>query len=366
MWAFECVCIDADESTVAHHNKDYKTVTQWKQQQVYLQQESTGHGQQESRKEYFKQDKVLMRLGDVYDDLEDLYSTHMKYSNPEYTNKWIVDSFKWKWPEGFKQFESLQGDSRKMTMIAEVQTQIDLLCAKRNYHKLAQACDFVLDNTTIVRYLEAVLWQPPSKDVKSAADRIAETIDWRVSFPLPTTDINLLRTELATGKNIVHGKAKDGRPIVYLLLGRENTWEPRGNVAALVYTLDRAIASMDVNTSETICIVDCKGIGMSNAPATSFLTSVVSILGKHYPRRNGQIFICNVSSIVYFVWNMISQALSEVARQKVVLLTGDVTEMKTKIGAIVDLDQLWTEFGGNAALEFEVDAYLQSDPRLKL
>ncbi len=173
----------------------------------------------------------------------------------------------------------------------------------------------------------------PGPGVKTTAERIIDTIQWRQSFPLPCglKAKEILRKELETGKNFTIGSALDGRPIVYILLGEENTWDPVGNSMALIYTLERAVATMTNSVQETVCIVDCAGVGMTNTPSTSFVTMLVDILGKHYPRRNGKIFICNVSSIFYFVWNMISMSLSEVARSKVIILTSDLDEMRNKI-----------------------------------
>lgn len=159
-----------------------------------------------------------------------------------------------------------------------------------------------------------------------------ETINWRRNFQLPVRNKVLLRRELETGKNFVYGKSKEGRPIVYLFLGKENTWDPTGNTIALVYTLERAIRSMSVNITDTVCMIDCQGLGMMNSPSTTFLGMIIDILGRHYPRRNGQIFICNVSSTFYFIWNVISLSLSDVTKKKIQILTSDVNEMRKVIG----------------------------------
>ena len=182
----------------------------------------------------------------------------------------------------------------------------------------------------------ANLWQPVFPNGQTIAQRIMESIEWRTSFPLPVRNLPLLEVELATGKNFVHGKAKDGRPVVYLILSRENTWNPAGNILALVYTLERAIRSMSASVQETICVIDCDGVGMMNAPTIGFLSLVIEVLGKHYPRRNGQIFICNVSSVFYFLWNAISVTLSEVTKKKIHILTSDKAAMRETIGTLVE------------------------------
>jgi hypothetical protein len=100
----------------------------------------------------------------------------------------------------------------------------------------------------------------------------------------------------------------------------------------LIYTMERAISMMDTNTCETISIVDCSGVGMMNAPSTTFIKLAVEVMGRHYPRRNGQVFICNVSSIFYMIWNLVSVTLSDVTKQKVQILTSDREDMRRAIG----------------------------------
>ena len=151
-------------------------------------------------------------------------------------------------------------------------------------------------------------------------------------MPLPINDRALLTKELETGKMFVKGKSKNGCPVVYIRIGLENTWDANGNLQALIYTLERAIAMMEINICETISVIDCSGVGMMNAPSMGFVKLAIEVLGKHYPRRNGHIFICNVSSIFYMTWNLISMMLSEVTKKKIRILTDDKSEMRTLLG----------------------------------
>ena len=120
--------------------------------------------------------------------------------------------------------------------------------------------------------------------------------------------------------------------MVYLLLGKENTWSADGNTAAVVYTIERAISSMQYQVQDSVYIIDCADVGLTNAPATSFVAQLIGVLGKHYPKRMGQIFICNVSSVFYFVWNVVSLSLAEMTVKKIQILTSDIDEMRTRIG----------------------------------
>ena len=125
------------------------------------------------------------------------------------------------------------------------------------------------------------------------------------------------------------------------MLGKENTWSADGNTAAVIYTLERAIASMQAQVQEAVYVIDCQGVGLTTAPATAFVAQLISVIGKHYPRRMGQIFICNVSPVFYFIWNVISLSLAEMTVKKIQILTSDIAFMRKQIGkAYVFIDTL--------------------------
>ena len=255
-----------------------------------------------------------------------------------------------------------------------------------NYFARAKKTNLNLDNSMLLRYLEVAQWvDPPSPPAKPTAERIIETIDWRISVPMPIQDRSLISKELATGKFYVNGLSKDGRPVVYLRISRENTWDPRCNLLSLVYTIERAIATMGPNVKEMVAVVDCAGVGMMNAPSTAFVKLAIEVLGKHYPKRNGQIFIVNVSSIFYMIWNIVSLSLTEVTKQKIKILANDPSEMAAIIGMLlifimcdcnvfhplniallvgeyINLDVLLSEYGGKNSEEFNLESYLNTDP----
>lgn len=267
---------------------------------------------------------------------------------------------KWTWAKGFKPPDNWTSDSQKMQLLLTTQAEIDR--APLDYHCLAKESSFLLDKKTICRYLEAAQWNPVLTNGKTYGQRIMETIQWRVNYPIPFRDKALLRKELATGKQFYHGKAKNGSSVVYLMPARQNTSrDVDANVLSLIYTIERAIQQLPPDVVDIVCIVDCKGVGMMNSPPMAFITNVIDIMGKHMPRRLGQLFVVNVSSAFYFVWNVISSTLSEMTRNKVKLLTSSVEEMRTVIGQVVDMSQLLEQFGGSNTFQFNVDRYLDED-----
>ena len=122
--------------------------------------------------------------------------------------------------------------------------------------------------------------------------------------------------------------------------------------------MERCIKNMPPDKNELICLIDAKDLGMMNAPAVQFITETIDILNKHYPRRMGQLFVINVSSIVFWFWDLISMSLSEVTRKKIQFLTDDKNEMRRRISEYISTEELLPEFGGTRENEWDLDEYL--------
>jgi hypothetical protein len=129
--------------------------------------------------------------------------------------------------------------------------------------------------------------------------------------------------------------------------------------------MDRCIANMPRHGNELICLVDAKDLGMMNAPSMQFIAETIEVLSRHYPRRLGQLFIINVSSVVFFLWDLISSLLSEVTRKKIQFLTDDKEDMRKRIGEFISIEELLPEFGGTySGGDFELGRYLDDDIEL--
>eukprot|EP01041_Mallomonas_annulata_P004374 gene4374-8715_t len=267
----------------------------------------------------------------------------------------------WTWPQGFDPPSAWKLDEHKV-LIHRV--EIELESTGIDYHEIASRTFFGLDKKTICRYLEACQWNENPVNGKTVAQRIIDTIQWRSTFPIPVVDRILLCKELCTGKYFVHGRAKSSSPILYIIPAKENTWDVTGNVLSMLYTVERAVQCMDASCLDVVCVIDCKDVGMMNAPKLQFVTELIETMGKHMPRRLGRLFICNVSAVFYFLWNVISKTLSETTRQKIQLLSDSPDEIKKTLRKYIDADVLLKAYGGRSRFNFAIDAYLDEDPFL--
>ena len=230
-----------------------------------------------------------------------------------------------------------------------------------NCWELAEKANLELNKRTVWRYHESSLWGPECKR-RTHCEAILETLRWRYMQGFPVRDREVLAKELDTQKMFHMGKSLDGKPLLYLFLARENTWDPINNVKCLLYTMERCIKHMPPDKNELICLIDAKDLGMMNAPALQFITDTIDILNKHYPRRMGQLFVINVSSVVFFFWNAVSMSLSEVTRKKIQFLTDDKSEMERRIGEYIPMEELLPEFGGSSENKWDLDEYLSWSP----
>ena len=121
---------------------------------------------------------------------------------------------------------------------------------------------------------------------------------------------------------------------------------------------------MPPDKNELICLLDAKDLGMMNAPSIQFIGETIEVLSRHYPKRMGQLFVVNVSSIVYFFWDLFSMTLSEVTRKKIQFVTDDKEEMRRRIGEFIGVEELLPEFGGSRVDVFDMKSYLDSDAHL--
>ena len=291
----------------------------------------------------------------------------------------------WQYPEGFVPPGSVRNDPNKKLMMRRTQklleeaiirlpknkntemnknwTPLESLkdedAIELNVWELAKKADFEMNKRTVWRYHESSLWGPLCKK-RPHYEAILETMRWRYMMDFPVNNIELLRKELSTSKMFQMGRSLDGKPLLYLFLARENTWDPKANQQTLLYTMERCIKIMPPEKNELICLIDASNLGMMNAPALQFIVETIDILNKHYPRRMGQLFVINVSSIVFWFWDLVSMSLSEVTRKKIQFLTDDKEEMRTRIGEFIPLDQLLPEFGGSREESkcFDVEEYL--------
>lgn len=147
-----------------------------------------------------------------------------------------------------------------------------------------------LTRECILRYLRAVKWNEAN-----AEKRLLQTLTWRREYGVEDLTPEHISPENETGKQIILGYDKQGRPCHYLNPGRQNTdVSPRQN-QHLVYMVERVSELMPPQQETLSLLINFKSSKnrTNTAPGIGQGREVLNILQTHYPERLGRALIIN-------------------------------------------------------------------------
>lgn len=270
---------------------------------------------------------------------------------------------KWEWPTNYIPPKDIMSDPKKLELIAHVESELDE--DGGDFRNQALHTFWDVNKKTIARYLAAGLWTGKLNNV-SVKTAILETIKFRLSYPMPYTNREVLRRGLESGMMIVEGTSKDKRPLVFFSPGRDDKLDYSTNGMCLVYSIERAIQSMSDNVTEYILIVDCSGFGYRNVPPVSAMSDMAQILGNHMAKRLGAVYVINTGYVVSWVYDMVSMFMNDITKKKFRFIKGSKGDIAKQMTEHIDLRMIPEEYGGTRAKSlqetFVVDAYLDDDP----
>ncbi|KAI0814848.1 CRAL-TRIO domain-containing protein [Irpex lacteus] len=197
---------------------------------------------------------------------------------------------------------------------------------------------------TIPRYMRAAKW-----DLENGKKRIEGTLKWRREYKPDLIPPDEVRIESETGKIVINGFDKDGRPIIYMRPGLENTERSPRQMRHLVWCLERAKDLMPPGQESLMIIVDYKTTSLRTNPSISVARQTLHILQDHYVETLGRALVVNLPMILNFFYKGISPFLDPVTRDKM-RFNPDVKEL-------IPLEQLDADFGGEFEYEFEKNSY---------
>lgn len=147
-----------------------------------------------------------------------------------------------------------------------------------------------LTHECLLRYLRATKW-----DKKDAEKRLLETLAWRRDYRVEALTPEHISPENETGKQILLGYDKEGRPCHYLNPGRQNTEPSPRQVQHLVFMLERVIELMPPGQETLALLINFKTSKSrgNSAPGLGLAREVLNIMQNHYPERLGKALIIN-------------------------------------------------------------------------
>ncbi|KAJ6440011.1 Inositol polyphosphate-related phosphatase [Purpureocillium lavendulum] len=204
-----------------------------------------------------------------------------------------------------------------------------------------------LTRDCLLRYLRATKW-----NVDDASRRLLATLAWRREYGLEALTADYISPEQETGKQIIAGFDREGRPCQYLNPGRQNTDTSPRQINHLFYMVERVVDVMPPGVESLSLLINFKPSKHRQNTSVPISTAreVLHILQNHYPERLGKALIINVPWIVQGFFKIITPFIDPVTRGKL--------KFNEDMRQYVPPEQLWSaDWNGDMEFEYDHDTY---------
>lgn len=212
----------------------------------------------------------------------------------------------------------------------------------------AQFCS----DSCLYRYLRANNWSQ-----KKAQKMLKETMKWREQYKPEQVKWEEVAKEAETGKIYrANFHDKDGRTVLVMRPGVQNTNQLEGQIRYLVYCMEKAILNLPPDQEQMVWLVDFEGWSMSMIPLMT-ARETAHVLQNHYPERLAYAILYNPPKVFEMFWNVVRPFLDPNTQKKVKFVYIKDEERQKVMESLFDLDKLECAFGGRSACRFNKDEY---------
>ncbi|WOO76452.1 CRAL-TRIO domain-containing protein [Vanrija pseudolonga] len=203
---------------------------------------------------------------------------------------------------------------------------------------------FLADPAVHARYMRAAKWH-----VEDAKKRIKATVEWRREFQPDLIEPGEIEVEQETGKLVISGFDRNGRPLMYMRPGRQNTKETPRQLRYTVYFLERCIDLMPAGQESVTLVIDYASISFSQRTSPRMAMDVLHVLQNHYVERLGRALLVNVPWFFSAFFTAVSPFIDPVSRDKI--------RFNPAILELIEPDQLESDYGGTVNFVYEHGVY---------
>ncbi|CAI0437017.1 unnamed protein product [Linum tenue] len=200
------------------------------------------------------------------------------------------------------------------------------------------------------RYLVARNW-----NVEKAKKMLQETLEWRSSYKPEEIRWPQVAHEGETGK-IYRANFRDrqGRSVLILRPGMQNTKSFENQIRHLVYLLENAVLNLPEGQEQMSFLIDFTGWSITNNVPIKTAHETASILQNHYPERLAVAFLYNPPRIFEAFWKVVKYFLDPRTFQKVKFVYPKKNKESVEVMRLHFDDQnLPADFGGQGDLQYD-------------
>lgn len=161
-----------------------------------------------------------------------------------------------------------------------------------------------------------------------------------------------MRVEGETGKSIPLGYDVEGRVVLYLNPGKENTRPSERQIRHVVWGLERAIDFLPPYQSKLTLVIDFKHSSQAQNPNMSTSIRVLSILQNHYVERLGLGLALNPPWYLNAFWASLQPFLDPATKTKV-----KWNPQGEELRGLIPPHQLPKYYGGDYDFVFDKDVF---------
>ncbi|MBA0693391.1 hypothetical protein Goari_003765 [Gossypium aridum] len=203
------------------------------------------------------------------------------------------------------------------------------------------------------RYLEARNW-----NVDKSKKMLEETLKWRSTYKPEEIRWHEIAVEGETGKVYrANFHDRDGRTVLILRPGKQNTTSLDNQLRHLVYMIENAILNLPEGQEQMVWLIDFTGWSLSTSVPIKSARDTINVLQNHYPERLAMAVLYNPPRIFEAFWKIVKYFLDAKTFQKVKFVYPKNKESVELMRSYFDEENLPTDFGGKAILEYNHEEF---------
>ncbi|KAL0907208.1 hypothetical protein M5K25_025762 [Dendrobium thyrsiflorum] len=203
------------------------------------------------------------------------------------------------------------------------------------------------------RYLVARSW-----NVDKSKKMLEDTLNWRAVYKPEEIRWPEVAMEGETGKIYrATFQDKDGRTVLVLRPGKQNTSSHDNQLRHLIYLLENAILNLPEGQEQMVWLIDFGGWSLSNSVPIKMARETAHVLQNHYPERLAVAFLYNPPRIFETFWKVVKYFLDPTTFQKVKFVYPKNKESIEIMHKHFDENILPKEFGGRSEAHYDYEEF---------